>query len=184
MATYSIQGTYTTGTNFTAALHNTELNAIATSLNNITNDQVSASAAIAISKTALGTFTPWTAWTSVNAVFNTLSMTITSQTCRYSQIGKIVYFKMDITKVTKCKCIKSIWNLNPGDITTYKIEKGIYYFLYVNESDDSIGWDSWMDEGNEEFLKYFELIDIDPSIIKPIDDLEPLLKLLKNINNE
>ena len=84
---------------------------------------------------------------------------------------------MDITKVTKCKCIKSIWNLKHGDITAYKIEKGIYYFLYVDESDDSIGWDTWMDDGNEEFLKNFELIDPDAPIIKPnYDYLIPLLK--------
>lgn len=77
----------------------------------------------------------------------------------------------------KCRSKIPIWNLNPGDITTYKIEKGIYYFLYVDESNNSIDWDTWMDEENEEFLKYFELIDIDPSIIKPnYDYLIPLLK--------
>ena len=76
----------------------------------------------------------------------------------------------------KCKNKSSIWNLKPGDITTYRIKKGIYYFLYVDESDGSIGWDTWMYEGNEEFLKYFELIDIDPSIIKPnYDYLIPIL---------
>lgn len=77
----------------------------------------------------------------------------------------------------KCRSKIPIWNLKHGDITAYKIEKGIYYFLYVDESNNSIGWDTWMDDGNEEFLKYFELIDIDPSIIKPnYDYLIPLLK--------
>jgi hypothetical protein len=38
-----------------------------------------------------------------------------------------------------------------------------------------------MDEGSEEFLKYFELIDIDSSIIKPNYDY--LIPLLKEINN-
>lgn len=86
-------------------------------------------------------------------------------------------YNLQETPALKCRSKIAIWNLKHGDITAYKIEKGIYYFLYVDESDDSIGWDTWMDDGNEEFLKYFELIDIDPSIIKPnYDYLIPLLK--------
>lgn len=95
---------------------------------------------------------------------------------------------MDITKVTKCKCIKSIWNLNCGDITAFKFENGIYHFLAMlillgnAETDESIFWDYWGDDPKDiqDFLYHFELIDPDPSIIKP--NYNYLIPLLTELN--
>lgn len=97
MAQYS-PATVTTGQLYTATIINTDRSAVATSLNNIDNSQIASNAAIAINKTALGTFTDWTDWTPTLTASG--SMTWTSRTiteARYMQIGKIVFFKVGIT---------------------------------------------------------------------------------------
>jgi hypothetical protein len=73
----------------------TEYNEIYT---NITNDNIASGAAIAISKTALGTYTPWTDWTPTLTASGSMTWTSTSiNEARYTQIGKIVFFKVNIT---------------------------------------------------------------------------------------
>lgn len=39
----------------------------------------------------------------------------------------------------KCRCKYPIWNLEVGDITDYKVEKGFYRFLYSDHGYE--GWD-------------------------------------------
>ncbi len=82
---------------------------------------------------------------------------------------------MDIKKVKYCRCLNKIWNLNPGDITGFKIIKKSFHF--EAEDDEGISmWDSWTGD-NDTFLKYFELIDPNAPIIKPnYDYLIPFLK--------
>jgi len=60
---------------------------------NITNTNIAAAAAIAISKTALGTFTAWAAWTpTIYGATVAGAGTYSIQTGRKCQIGNVVYF--------------------------------------------------------------------------------------------
>ena len=82
---------------------------------------------------------------------------------------------MDITKVTTCKCLNSIWNLKSGDITGFKIINESFHFEALDNSGNPIQ-DAWIRD-NDTFLKNFELIDPDASIVKPnYDYLIPFLK--------
>lgn len=77
-----------TGSTILAAHVNTDLDTIYSDYNgNITNANIAASAAIAISKTALVTFTDWTAWTPTWGGFSA-NPTVTA---RYTQIGKFLF---------------------------------------------------------------------------------------------
>jgi hypothetical protein len=58
----------------------------------ITNANVAADAAIAISKTALGTYTAWTTWSPTLSAASGTWGTITSSNYKYCQIGKTVFF--------------------------------------------------------------------------------------------
>lgn len=70
----------------------TEFNEIYT---NITNSNIASNAAIAISKTALGTFTDWTSWTPTYAGSGSMTWTsITTNHALYCQIGKVVFFSI------------------------------------------------------------------------------------------
>lgn len=73
------------------------LTALQTGVNNIDNDNISAGAAIAISKTALGIYTPWTAYTPV-IYGGTVegAGTYTTQAGEYCQMGKNVFFSVVI----------------------------------------------------------------------------------------
>lgn len=89
---------------------------------------------------------------------------------------------MHITKVTKCKCLNSIWNLKPGDITNFKIVDNNYHFE-AKDNDGNILWDTWGDDLNNHFLKQFELIDPDELNELVINnDLSYLIPFLKENN--
>lgn len=60
---------------------------------NLDNTNISASAAIAISKTALGTFTDWTAWTATLTGFSGTP----TQVNRYCRIGNVVFAEVNIS---------------------------------------------------------------------------------------
>lgn len=82
---------------------------------NITNDNIAANAGIDISKTDLGTFTPWTAFTPA-AYGGTGSMTFSSVTvnkARYMQIGKKVTVYYDFTGTTGGTTSGQIWFTAP-----------------------------------------------------------------------
>lgn len=82
---------------------------------------------------------------------------------------------MNITKVTKCKCLNPIWNLKPGDITGFKIINESFHFEALDDNGNPI-WDAWTKDNNT-FLKNFELIDPDAPIDNPnYDYLIPFLK--------
>ena len=87
MAAYTQTYTFSNGQTADGGNVNTELVALGNSVNNIIDAQISASAAIAISKTALGTFTDWTAWTPTLVGWSGSPTLI----ARYAQIGKIVH---------------------------------------------------------------------------------------------
>lgn len=90
----------TTGQLYTATIINTDRAAVATAVNSIDNSQISGSAGIAISKTELGVFTPWTDWTPTLTASSSMTWSSTSiNEARYSQIGKIVFFKANITGI-------------------------------------------------------------------------------------
>jgi hypothetical protein len=59
----------------------------------IVNAQISAVADIAISKTALGTYTAWTTWVPTYTVNGAGTWSsVTTRTAQYTQIGKVVFF--------------------------------------------------------------------------------------------
>ena len=68
---------------------NTEIVNLGTSVNDITNAQINASAAIAASKLTIGTFTAWTAWTPGYSGAQFAANPVPA-VARYMQIGKIV----------------------------------------------------------------------------------------------
>jgi len=82
------QTTFADSNTLTAAQLNNEFNEIFT---NTTNANIAAGAAIAISKTTLGTFTDWTSWTPTIAVSGGTAPTYTNRFNNYyMQIGKLV----------------------------------------------------------------------------------------------
>lgn len=95
MAQYTKTYTFSNGTTADGGQVDTEITALGTSVNNITNAQIDPAAAIAISKTALGTFTPWTAYTPT--ISAGLTVGAGSVTGRYTQIGKFVRGKIYAT---------------------------------------------------------------------------------------
>jgi hypothetical protein len=88
MAKYNKIYTFADGVNQTAsgAQVNTELVNVATALNAISDEQIDASANIAISKTALGTYTAPTSWDPTETGFSGAGPTATAY---YAQLGKI-----------------------------------------------------------------------------------------------
>lgn len=94
MAVYTQTNTFVNGTTADGGQVNTEIVNLGQSVNNIVNAQVSASAAIAISKTTLGTFSDWAAWT---PSWTNLTVGNGTVVARYTQIGKFVYFHLRIT---------------------------------------------------------------------------------------
>jgi hypothetical protein len=96
MATRSY--TFTDGSTAYGSQVETELNEIFT---NITNANISASAAIAISKTELGTYTAWTNWTPTFTASGSMTIgSLSISIARYCQIGKIVYFQVYASMTT------------------------------------------------------------------------------------
>lgn len=74
-----------------------ELDALGNAANDITNDQISASANIAISKTALGTYTAWTAWTPTLAAVGGGSLGSSAiGVSRWTQIGKVAILQIQV----------------------------------------------------------------------------------------
>lgn len=65
------------------------------------NDNLRAVPAIAISKTALGTFTPWTDWTPTFTAAAGTPTTVTINLARYMQLGKMVWVSCDFTVTNK-----------------------------------------------------------------------------------
>lgn len=91
MAQYSKTYTFANGTTADGGQVDTEITALGTSVNNITNDQIASNAAIDISKTALGTYTSPTTWTPVwYKNDGTTSVAATLRYARYWRIGKQV----------------------------------------------------------------------------------------------
>lgn len=72
-----------------------ELDALGNAANDITNDQINSAANIAISKTALGTYTAWTDFTpTIYKNDNSTAWTSTIGESRYTQIGKTVIWSL------------------------------------------------------------------------------------------
>ena len=87
MAPYTKTYTFSNGTTADGGQVDAEITALGTSVNNITNAQIDAAANIAISKTALGTFTDWTSWTPDYIGF---SVKPTTAYAKYMVIGKLL----------------------------------------------------------------------------------------------
>jgi len=93
---YTKTYTFTNGTTAEGGEVNTEITALGVSVNSITNDQVAADAAIAASKTALGTYTAPTAWTltiesgATDAIFVTKSGW-------HTRIGDTVFYNFELS---------------------------------------------------------------------------------------
>lgn len=85
-----------TGQSILAAHVNTDLDTLYSLVNgNIENDNIKSGANIAISKTALGTYVPWTAWVpSFFKADGTTALTASVTTARYTQIGKLVTIEL------------------------------------------------------------------------------------------
>lgn len=91
MATYTQQYTFSNGTTADGGQVNTEIVALGQSVNNVVNAQVDSAAAIAISKTTLGTYTAPTSWTpQMYRTSSATTITSTNNVSHYTQIGKTV----------------------------------------------------------------------------------------------
>jgi hypothetical protein len=100
MAQYS-PTTVTTGQLYTATIINADRSAVATAVNSVDNSQVSASANIAISKTALGTYTTYTTFLPATAGNGSMTLSsIVTNDAKYTQIGKTVTFQVDVSFTT------------------------------------------------------------------------------------
>lgn len=100
MATYNKTYTFSNGTTADGGQVDTEITALGQSVNNIINAQIDSSAAIAISKTTLGTYTAPTsmAFTDVmKAVTTAPTQGNGTFSAYYSQIGKLVFFGVQWT---------------------------------------------------------------------------------------
>jgi len=84
------------------AYFNTDLDTVYTEINgNLDNDNIDAAAAIAISKTALGTYTVWTTYAPTFDASGTMTFTsVTAHIARYCQIGKLVTLQIYATGTT------------------------------------------------------------------------------------
>ena len=91
MAIYTPTYTFSNGTTADGGQVQTEMSALGSSVNNIVNAQIRSDAAIDISKTTLGTYTPWTDYTPTISVSGGTAPTYTANfKSRYTQIGKLV----------------------------------------------------------------------------------------------
>lgn len=82
MATASQQYTYTTGFNVTASVLNNEYGEIYSNLNSITNDQINAAAAIAVSKTEFASGSTTTAYMANNVALTFKASAATASTIK------------------------------------------------------------------------------------------------------
>lgn len=97
MGVYTQTTTFANGTTADGGQVNTEIVNLGQSVNNVTNAQIDSAAAIAISKTALGTYSDWTTWSptwSFLAGTGTFTLT-TVNWARYMRLGNTVYFDID-----------------------------------------------------------------------------------------
>jgi hypothetical protein len=99
MALFTQTTTFVNGQTADGGQVNTEVVNLGTSVNNITNAQIDAAAAIAISKTALGTYTDWTAYVvSLTALGGTLTNgATTTNIARWMQLGKQGSLRLSVT---------------------------------------------------------------------------------------
>lgn len=103
MAVFTQQTTFVNGTTADGGQVNTEVVNLGTSVNNIVDAQIGSAANIAISKTALGTYTAWTDYVPVvYAADATTDMTNVIAKARYNQIGKqvTVWFAISLDAVS------------------------------------------------------------------------------------
>lgn len=122
---------------------------------NITNDNISASAAISLSKLESGgSFTAWSTWTPTFTASGSMTFAATASVARYTRIGKIVYFQITASGTTGGTASTAVRFTLPVTPALSATANSIGGGCWVTDTNTASGYWGWNTAGYIQVFKY------------------------------